>query len=163
VNPEPEALIHVSAMPAPPLDNQRAIKYCRLGANVTDNRIDGQGPVCIVDDDEWVSDSLSALLEAYGFAVRSYGSGADFLADRRRRPAAKFLIIDQHIPGLDGLDVIAELQREGSVLPTILITGRLDGGIAQRAAGLGVLAVLEKPFPAARLIELIHRAVSLRQ
>jgi two-component system, LuxR family, response regulator FixJ len=91
-----------------------------------------RGPVCIVDDDVGVCDSLSVLLETHGFAVLTYASGAEFLKDDRRR-TAKCLVIDQHMPGLDGLDVVGKLQRDGVSLPAILITGRLDAGIAQRA------------------------------
>jgi two-component system response regulator FixJ len=117
-------------------------------------RIAGRGPVCIVDDDVGVCDSLSVLLETHGFNVLSYASGAEFLKDDRRR-TAKCLVIDQHMPGLDGLDVVGKLQRDGVFLPAILITGRLDAGIAQRAGALGVCAVMEKPFPVARLVDLI--------
>ncbi len=105
-----------------------------------------RGPVCIVDDDVGVCDSLSVLLETHGFAVLTYASGEEFLKDDRRR-TAKCLVIDQHMPGLDGLDVVRKLQRDGVSLPAILITGRLDAGIAQRAGALGVRAVMEKPFP----------------
>lgn len=123
---------------------------------------DGQRPVCIVDDDEGVCDSLSVMLEAYGFAVRAYGSGAEFLADDHGA-TAKCLVIDQHMPGLDGLAVIAEMRQQDIVLPTILITGRLDASIEQRAGALGILAILEKPFSAPRLVELIRHACGPRQ
>jgi len=116
---------------------------------------EARGPVCVVDDDDWVCDSLCVLLETYGFSVRTYPSGAAFLKDDRRLDA-KFLIVDQHMPGLDGLDVVAELHRQEVFMPTILITGRLDAGIAQRAGEFGVLALLEKPFPVARLVELVR-------
>src|SRR5215471_21387186 len=56
-----------------------------------------QKPICIVDDDEAVADSLQALLEAFGFKVQSYGSGSECLADKRHR-AAGCLLIDQHMP-----------------------------------------------------------------
>jgi len=111
--------------------------------------------ICIIDDDHWVCDSLIALLESYGFAALGYSSGSAFLADQTHREA-KCLVVDQHMPGLDGLDVIAALRREGTPVPAVLITGRLDAGIAERARQLGVLAVLEKPFPVAQLVGLIR-------
>jgi two-component system response regulator FixJ len=116
--------------------------------------IAARGPVCIVDDDIGVCDSLSVLLETHGFAVLTYASGAEFLKDDRRR-TAKCLVIDQHMPGLDGLDVVRQLQRDGVSLPAILITGRLDAGIAQHAGALGVRAVMEKPFPVAQFVDLV--------
>lgn len=116
-----------------------------------------QGPICIVDDDDWVCDSLGVLLTAYGFKVRSFASGAEFLADHKRA-AASCLVIDQHMPGLDGLSVLAELSRQNIVLPTILITGRLDPTIERRAGQLGVVEILEKPFSAARLLDVIRHA-----
>src|ERR1041385_6998761 len=64
--------------------------------------------VCVVDDDEWICDSLT-----------------ECLADERHRSAA-CLIIDHHMPGMDGLDVIVALHREGIFVPTLLITGRLE-------------------------------------
>lgn len=118
-------------------------------------------PICIVDDDEWVAESLKILLETFGFEVRSYGSGADFLADCRHRSTA-CLIIDQHMPGMTGLDVIARLQLEGLRRPTILISGRLDTKTMERAAGLGVTRVVEKPFAVEGLVDLIRTTLMER-
>jgi two-component system, LuxR family, response regulator FixJ len=113
--------------------------------------------VCIVDDDEGVAESLTVLLETFGFDAQSYGSGADFLADSRHRTAA-CLIIDQHMPGMTGLDVVALLQREGIRCPTILISGRLDTKASEQAARLSVTRIVEKPFEAGRLVDLIARS-----
>jgi FixJ family two-component response regulator len=134
----------------------------RLAATVAiTDQIDARGPVCIVDDDVWVCDSLSVLLETYGFTVLAYPSAVEFLNDDRHRKA-KCLVIDQHMPGLDGLDVVRRLQREGVFAPAILITGRLDPGIVQRAGELGIRAVLEKPFPVTRLVDLVGSALAAR-
>jgi two-component system response regulator FixJ len=112
-------------------------------------------PICIVDDDESVADSLQALLETFGFNVRSYGSGSEFLADERHR-AAGCLLIDQHMPGTSGLDVVDNLRKRGTQIPTILISGRLDASTRERGTRLGVRELLDKPVPASRLIQAIR-------
>jgi FixJ family two-component response regulator len=111
--------------------------------------------VCVVDDDESVRDSFRTLLESLGFAVTTYASGRDVLVDDRRRQASLF-IVDQHMPGMDGLTTLGGLRHEGSGVPTILMTGRLDPEIAARATALDVDAILEKPFSVTRLLELIR-------
>jgi len=118
-------------------------------------------PICVIDDDESVCDSLMVLLEAYGLQVLAYASGAEFLADERHRQAG-CLVIDQHMPGMEGLEVITALHREGNLVPTVLITGRLDAGIPKRASKLGVIAVLEKPPAATRLVELVRAGLEGR-
>ena len=118
-----------------------------------------QKPICIVDDDESVSDSLQALLETFGFKVQSYGSGSGFLADERHR-AAGCLLIDQHMPGTSGLDVVDNLRKEGGQIPTILISGRLDAGTRKRGTRLGVRELLDKPVAPGRLIETIRTTLA---
>jgi two-component system, LuxR family, response regulator FixJ len=153
-------LIQVSEAPSIAASNGAFATKPGLAPAVTiTNQIDARGPVYIIDDDASVCDSLSVLLETFGFAVRAYASGAEFLNDDRRCEA-KCLVIDQHMPGLDGLEVVRMLQRDGVVVPAILITGRLDPGIAQRAGELGIRAVLEKPFPVARLVDLVGSALA---
>ena len=113
------------------------------------------GRVCIVDDDKSLADSLKGLLESFGFSVQSYSSGAEFFADGRRR-TVDCLIIDQHMPGMNGLDVVNRLRGEGVRLPTILISGRVEAKTRDRAASLGVATVIEKPFVPGRLVDLIR-------
>ena len=149
-------LIQVGAAPAKAASDGAVATKPGSAAELTQtDPLDAQGPVCVVDDDSWICESLSVLLETYGFGVLTYPSGTAFLKDDGRRNAT-CLIVDQHMPGLAGLDLVAELHRQEVALPTILITGRLDTGIAQRAGELGVLAILEKPFPVSRLVELVR-------
>ncbi|MGC2200862.1 MAG: response regulator [Stellaceae bacterium] len=114
--------------------------------------------ICVVDDDESVAESLKLLLETFGFDVQSYTSGSELLADDRRRTVS-CLVIDQHMPGMAGLEVVSQLYKQGVRVPTILISGRMDTSTRERASSLGVTNVLEKPFAAGRLVELIRTAL----
>ena len=100
--------------------------------------------IAVVDDDAAVCDSTRFLLETYDFDVHTYLSGADFLRDE---PAIAFLIVDYHMPGLTGLDVVSELRKRGRTIPTIImITATTDPIIERRAAELGIREVLKKPL-----------------
>lgn len=121
----------------------------------------GQQPIYVVDDDPSVRESMGILLDALGFTVITYGSAAELLADASRVDA-RCVIVDHHMPGMSGLDMLSALRREGSTVSAILVTGRLDVGIAARAAELGVCAVLEKPFCVKRLVAAVHQSQDRR-
>lgn len=68
-------------------------------------------------------------------------------------------LFDLHMPNLDGLSVVEELRHEGLLLPTILITGKLEDANTERARAFGLIAILEKPFRGAELVELVRAAL----
>ena len=117
--------------------------------------------VCIVDDDDAVRDSLRALLESYGLTVFDFDCAAASLS---AKPAVEpgCLIVDLHMPGLDGLELIELLRRRRVQTPAILLTGRHDDQAAQRARDSGVLKLLHKPVLADDLKFWIDRAFSVR-
>jgi two-component system, LuxR family, response regulator FixJ len=100
--------------------------------------------IAVVDDDAAVCDSTRFLLETYDFDVHTYQSGADFLRDN---PIIECLIVDYHMPGLNGLEVVAELHKRGRDVPAIImITAAIDASVERSAAELGIRHVLKKPF-----------------
>jgi FixJ family two-component response regulator len=103
----------------------------------------GSGVVAVVDDDLAVLDSLKFLLVTAGYTVAAYNSATAFLDDRLTRPAC--LIVDQHMPGMTGLELVARLrEEEDAAVPALLITGAPSAAIEARARRLGI-EMLEKP------------------
>lgn len=114
--------------------------------------------VFIVDDDEAVRESLKLLLESYGFAVDAYASSREFL--RHYRPTRRqCLILDQHLPDVSGLDFLASADAATLELPVILLTGRGDPALRERALTLGVVAYFDKPVAGDELLTTIAAAV----
>ena len=111
------------------------------------------GIVAIVDDDLAVLDSLKFLLEVVGYLVSTYASAAAFLGDVATNPAC--LIIDQHMPGMTGLELAQRLRDDGAAIPILLITGSPSPAIVARAGQLGIVNVLEKPPEEADLLSFI--------
>ncbi len=102
------------------------------------------GVIAIVDDDAAVCDSTRFLLETYDFEVRTCQSGADFLRDN---PVIACLIVDYHMPELNGLDLVTELRKRGRNVPIIImITATTDPMVERRAAELGIRHILKKPL-----------------
>ena len=103
-----------------------------------------------------VRDALRLLLETEGLPVRTYGSAPELLADDA---VIGCLIVDLHMPGTDGLDLVKKLRAGAKTPPVILVSGRLDPAARRRAGDLGVRWVLEKPFAADGLLSLVHQAL----
>ena len=99
--------------------------------------------VAVVDDDDAVRDSIRFLLEMADYTVRTYDSPLPMLAVGWR--TLDCLVVDQHMPGVTGLEVLARLRGEGAALPVVLITGSISPDLERRATELGA-RVMVKPL-----------------
>ena len=122
--------------------------------NWPDPTADGKRTILVLDDDSAVRESLKFSLGIEGFEVCAYSNANDLLNDERLL-ASSCLIVDYHMPAMNGLEVVAKLRDRQSSMPAILITGHPDANIRERAAVAGV-AVIEKPFCGTTLIDRIH-------
>lgn len=115
--------------------------------------------VYVVDDDTSVRDALSVMLTLEGFQVFGFVDGASFLAAvRQRQPDC--IILDVHMPGRSGLDVLKELHHRHSTVPLFIISGQGDIPMAVDAIKNGALDFIEKPFHAVTLVSRIREAIT---
>ncbi len=113
--------------------------------------------VHVVDDDDAVRDSTRALLEAMGMEVRDYSSGLGFLVQFCTDPEG-CLLLDLHMPGMSGVQLLELLRKRYAGLSVIAITGRSDPVLKERVLRAGVLALLDKPIDETLLTQALHRA-----
>ena len=116
--------------------------------------------ILVVDDDEAVRHSLSNLMESEGFAVCAFSNGRDLL-NEVSLPATVCLVVDYHMPGMNGLELVSALRGRGVSIPAILITGNPTEYVRDRAAAIAVL-VLEKPGLGSHLLDCVREAVAKR-
>jgi FixJ family two-component response regulator len=114
--------------------------------------------VTVVDDDESVRESLPDLLGELGYAANAFASGEDFLASDDLRKT-DCLILDVTMPGMSGPDLHREVRRRGHDMPIIFITAQRDETVHAGLRGLGVVALLLKPFSDTALQEALDAAL----
>jgi two-component system, LuxR family, response regulator FixJ len=115
--------------------------------------------IIIVDNDCAVRDSLRMLLDCVGLEARGFPSSEAFL--EASPPVEKdCLVLDVHMPGMSGIELLEELRQRGDGVPVILVTGLPSVTNAARAKAGGALAVVEKPFKPSEILALIRTALA---
>lgn len=113
--------------------------------------------VLLVDDDPAVRSALKFSLELDGFTVEAHASG-EALAAQERLPTEGCLVLDQNLPGMSGLDLLAVLRARRIDLPAVLITTHPNAALRRRATQSGV-AIVEKPLLGEALVHGVRAAL----
>lgn len=113
--------------------------------------------VYIVDDQASVCHALSEMLSVFGYQVETFGSAGEFLAGGSRGRSG-CLVADVKMPGMDGIELMREVNRLAIPLPVILISGHADVPMAVAAIKAGALEFIEKPVDDKQLVAAINRA-----
>jgi nitrogen-specific signal transduction histidine kinase len=131
--------------PGPP----RSVPVARAGARHTGCRI------VLVDDDEEVRSTLSAMLDAAGYVVASFRSPMQALDELRSGRATDLVIVDFAMPELRGDEFAAQARRLRGGIPVVFVTGYADP-VRLRSEPW----VLEKPFKVPALLGIVEQAIS---
>ncbi|HYR32140.1 MAG TPA: response regulator [Gemmatimonadales bacterium] len=104
--------------------------------------------ILVIDDDPDVRRSLGKMLTRAGYDVVEAADGTAGVELQHREPA-DVIITDIFMPGLDGLQTIRQLKKEGSGVKVIAISGGDRTGtvdLKEHAQLMGAFKVLAKPF-----------------
>jgi FixJ family two-component response regulator len=117
-----------------------------------------RGEIFVVDDDPAVRETLSVVLSAGGYQVICFADGAALLAVARTRTPS-CILLDVHIPGKSGLDILKELHGEDYPAPIFMISGQGDITMAVTAIKSGALDFIEKPFRGSEIVARLEEAI----
>ena len=120
----------------------------------------GGGTVYIVDDDMAMRDSLALLLGLKGYRTQIFANAENLLAAYSDGWLG-CMLIDVRMPGMDGLQLQAELGRRGSDVPIIIMTAYGDISTARIALKAGAADFLEKPVDDAVLMDVLQSTMNV--
>lgn len=116
--------------------------------------------IYLIDDDEAIRCSLSALLATVGWKTETYSSVLNFQQSVEELDSlAGCLLLDIRMPGKTGMTLLEEWQQKGLETPVIIMTGHGNIDLCRRAFKNGAFEFLTKPIDADLLIETIGAAM----
>lgn len=116
--------------------------------------------VLIVDDEANIRSSVRALLESEGYSVQEAGTAEAALVDVDEAPP-EAVLLDLALPGMNGLEALAQLRERAPSLPVVMMSGRASLSDAVEATRLGAFHFLEKPLTPESVLLTLRRAVEL--
>jgi len=103
--------------------------------------------ILIADDQVEQLNAVVAMLGNAEYSIEVAYSGSDAL-NMLLNNSFDLSLLDMHMPGLTGLEVLDHLNQLGNSVPSILMTGQPSRDIELAALELGVITMLRKPIPA---------------
>lgn len=114
--------------------------------------------VFIVEDDAAAREGYQDLVESIGLKARAFSSAEEFL-DSYDDEWCGCLLLDVRMPGMSGLKLQDELNRRGSKLSILFLTGHGDVAMAVEALKKGAMDFVEKPSGGQHLLDKVHDAI----
>ncbi|WP_029063982.1 response regulator [Labrenzia sp. DG1229] len=115
--------------------------------------------VYIVDDDPAVRDALSVLFNMEGYVVETFSDGDTFIQSASKSVPA-CVMLDVHMPGRSGIEILKALNAENYPAPIFIISGQGDIPMAVEAIRNGAFDFIEKPFSAETVLDRVKEAIA---
>jgi FixJ family two-component response regulator len=112
----------------------------------------------VVDDDEEIRDGLGLVVETLDLACQTFECAEQFL-EGYCQGIPGCLLLDFNLPGMNGLELQAEMNRRKIQLPIIFLTAHGNVPVADSALEAGAFAFLTKPVQIGPLVENIRAAL----
>ena len=117
-----------------------------------------QMKILLIDDDEWIRDSLGLYFEGEGcqlLALETAEEAIEALKDNYY----DIIMVDYRLPGMDGLEFLKRIQNTQSHALKVLITAYRSEGVVSEALKIGVQDFIEKPFTTKTIEESLSRLI----
>jgi len=119
----------------------------------------GQPTIYVVDDDASFLTAVTRLLRAGGYALKTFASADEFM-NNPPPDSPGCIIVDLHMPGMNGLELQGSLAKTGALLPVIFLTGHGDIPTSVDAMRKGAEDFLTKPVKRGKLFDAVRRALA---
>jgi FixJ family two-component response regulator len=115
--------------------------------------------IAIVDDDDGVRRSLRRLLSSLSYEPVVFASGEEFLESISKIGRPGCVLMDLHLPGLNGFEILERIRQGRDPLPVVIMTGFDEPGTRERCIAAGAVAYITKPVEVALLSSVIGGAL----
>ncbi len=119
--------------------------------------------VLVVDDDAGIRDYLDSLLSLEGYRVEAVPGGVEALARLENGLKPDVVILDIMMPGMDGIETLAQLKEKDPELPVIMLSGVGQTATVVRAMKAGAYDYIDKAFDADELQLAVEKALERRR
>ena len=117
--------------------------------------------ILLVDDDEWIRDSLRIFFEAEGCHMLALETAEEGIAAIKNQ-MFDLIIVDYKLPGLDGLEFLKRIHDTHPDAIKILITAYRDENVVSEAKKVKVQGFIEKPFTSDIIMASLAYTIKMR-
>jgi DNA-binding NtrC family response regulator len=114
--------------------------------------------ILLIDDDEWIRDSLSLFFKNEGCHLLAIETAEEAL-NLLKKQSYEIIITDYRLPGMDGLEFFKKIQNSHPRVVKILVTAYGSKEVMSEATKIGIQDIIRKPFTTRAIEESLSRFI----